>query len=184
MNYFEKITEGFRLKIKGCVSDNNSALQVKIIVSLSFKQPWIGESLTSMKKKTCFLFRVIQIKNDNKGCTEVVFVITFFQFFFGQIILAIPIRESIPRARQRHLDPFVICYGFLCFQTVPWVHSRHGHCGAGGGKNFIRAAAGTIPVGLLFWPRSHSSNLTETRSSFIKNNFVEIMEWVGYLLIA
>ena len=78
MNYFEKITEGFRLKIKGCVSDNNSALQVKIIVSLSFKQPWIGESLTSMKKKTCFLFRVIQIKNDNKGCTEVVFVITFF----------------------------------------------------------------------------------------------------------
>lgn len=54
MNYFEKITEGFRLKIKGCVSDNNSALQVKIIVSLSFKQPWIGESLTSMKKKNLF----------------------------------------------------------------------------------------------------------------------------------
>lgn len=108
----------------------------------------------------------------------------FLLVFFGYIILAIPIRESIPRARQRQLDPFVICYGFLCFQTVPWVHSRHGHCGAGGGKNFIRAAAGTIPVGLLFWPRSHSSNLTETRSSFIKNNFVEIMEWVGYLLIA
>lgn len=37
MNYFERITEGFRLKIKGCVSDNNSALQVKVIVSLSFK---------------------------------------------------------------------------------------------------------------------------------------------------
>lgn len=108
----------------------------------------------------------------------------FLLVFFGYIILAIPIRESIPRARQRQLDPFVICYGFLCFQTVPWVYSRHGHCGAGGGKNFIRAAAGTIPVGLLFWPRSHSSNLTETRSSFIKNNFVEIMEWVGYLLIA
>lgn len=108
----------------------------------------------------------------------------FLLVFSGYIILAIPIRESIPRARQRQLDPFVICYGFLCFQTVPWVYSRHGHCGAGGGKNFIRAAAGTIPVGLLFWPRSHSSNLTETRSSFIKNNFVEIMEWVGYLLIA
>ena len=37
MNYFERITEGFRLKIKECVSDNNSALQVKVIVSLSFK---------------------------------------------------------------------------------------------------------------------------------------------------
>lgn len=81
MNYFERITEGFRLKIKGCVSDNNSALQVKVIVSLSlsFKTTLDREKLhIDEEKKTCFLFRVIQIKNDNKGCTEAVFVITFF----------------------------------------------------------------------------------------------------------
>lgn len=75
MNYFERITEGFRLKIKGCVSDNNSALQVKVIVSLSlsFKTTLDREKLhIDEEKKTCFLFRVIQIKNDNKGCTEAV----------------------------------------------------------------------------------------------------------------
>lgn len=83
MNYFERITEGFRLKIKGCVSDNNSALQVKVIVSLSFKATLDrGKLNIDEEKKTCFLFRVIQIKNDNKGCTEAVFVITFFWFFW------------------------------------------------------------------------------------------------------
>lgn len=73
MNYFERIIEGFRLKIKGCVSDNNSALQVKVILSLSFKTTLDREKLNiDEEKKTWFLFRVIQIKNDNKGSTEAV----------------------------------------------------------------------------------------------------------------
>ena len=51
MNYFERITEGFRLKIKGCVSDNNSVLQVKVILSLSFKTTLDREKLNIDEEK-------------------------------------------------------------------------------------------------------------------------------------
>lgn len=54
MNYFERITEGFRLKIKGCVSDNNSALQVKVIVSLSFKTTLDRGKLNIDEEKNLF----------------------------------------------------------------------------------------------------------------------------------
>lgn len=57
MNYFERITEGFRLKINGCVSDNNSALQVKVILSLSFKTTLDREKLNiDEEKKPGFYF--------------------------------------------------------------------------------------------------------------------------------
>lgn len=63
------------------------------------------------------------------------------------------------------------------------MYLRYGYCGVGGGKNFIWVVVGIIFVGFLFWLCSYLLNLIEIWSLFIKNNFVEIMEWVGYLFI-